>query len=611
MQQSLHQVEASASPREYHIDNSFSEQQHHIPSTEGNRTIYFENEANSFQASAYLHELHDFFAEQYGDANNSGQSCAPNTSLETERYISEDLKSFVPALRFLSSDKSGILGGNGNDIGPSIRSVELVRTDDHVPQQTNPQSYRMCHTATSPASPALLSVQDPSYPSSRHKAAQTQAAGQSSFAPFSGLFKSSDDAKRHRHTKMRFDRSAYNESDPTIADIEADRPRHVERIYNAMVRGDVARDNYKSVAMKRWVREPHYPPDLVEAYAHKVFDCLLEQAKDGFRGWHHNDYVVDDRKGNDEDRDIDCEGRLDNIILALEQEKTICEDVMNSACQIRMFVNAPVAYSNRKHQNRVGNSKRPNSGAKDELDSNPRASKARKIAGKRARNHSPTVSSLPLMTEVAPQQPHNTAEPSHIVVTTSKPPIPDPMTRHYCTTQAPSHSRYSTSAQHLSPLVPQHRVNLVSQPAVSPQTILYTPQLPHTPGLSPMSPTFSVPFSPPPLSYGRFSAPATPEDLTPAGTRLQSIPSKHPDIYGTSSRAAVPQIIQADELLFAQLKGQAQNTLPHTSCEVAVSANLFEQFPEMGVSLADIEQPPSNHVGTNIANGGDFSAFWP
>jgi hypothetical protein len=125
-----------------------------------------------------------------------------------------------------------------------------------------------------------------------------------------------------------------------------------------MTRGDKARDNEKSIAMKRWVHGAYYKSHLVEAHCHKVFDCLLEQAKLGYRGWDHNDYVADDRKGEDEDRDVDCAARLDNIIRALEQEKTICEDVMNSACQIRMFVNAPKAYANRKYQNRVGNSKR-------------------------------------------------------------------------------------------------------------------------------------------------------------------------------------------------------------------------------------------------------------
>ncbi|KAH7394860.1 hypothetical protein DE146DRAFT_584935, partial [Phaeosphaeria sp. MPI-PUGE-AT-0046c] len=183
---------------------------------------------------------------------------------------------------------------------------------------------------------------------------------QSKYDPFQHRFHGPKEARDHRRRGTRFDRQPYYppESDHTIADIEQNRAMNVMRIYNAMTSGESARDNPGSIAMKRWVNDAHYPADLVEAYAHKVFDCLLDQAKEGFRGWVHNDYVADERKGDDIDKDVDCAGRFENVILALQQEKTICEDVMNSACQIRMFVNAPRAYSNRKHQNRIGNSKR-------------------------------------------------------------------------------------------------------------------------------------------------------------------------------------------------------------------------------------------------------------
>ncbi|KAF2451486.1 hypothetical protein P171DRAFT_348244, partial [Karstenula rhodostoma CBS 690.94] len=188
-------------------------------------------------------------------------------------------------------------------------------------------------------------------------------AGKSSstkYGPYKARFDSSESASKHRKEATRFDRKPYRppDTDYTIAEVERDRLYHVKRVYNAMTCGDAARDNKGSIAMKRWVHGAYYDSGLVEAYAHKVLDCLLLQAKEGFRGWVHNDYVADDRKGDDEDRDLTCEERLENIVRALQEEKTICEDVMNSACQIRMFVNAPKAYANRKYQNRVGNSKR-------------------------------------------------------------------------------------------------------------------------------------------------------------------------------------------------------------------------------------------------------------
>ncbi|KAF1362854.1 hypothetical protein EJ07DRAFT_105728, partial [Lizonia empirigonia] len=180
------------------------------------------------------------------------------------------------------------------------------------------------------------------------------------YGSYQGLFLDSDAARDHRHVSTRFGREPYIHPDdnPSIKEVENNRRYEVGRIYDAMTRGDRARDNANSIAMKRWVNCAHYKCDLVEAFAHKVFDCLLVQVKEGFRGWHHNDYVDDDRKGEKEDREADCITRLENIIDALEREKTICEDVVNSASQIRMFVNAPIAYAARKYQNRVGNSKR-------------------------------------------------------------------------------------------------------------------------------------------------------------------------------------------------------------------------------------------------------------
>jgi hypothetical protein len=184
--------------------------------------------------------------------------------------------------------------------------------------------------------------------------------GTTMWMPFQGTFDTSESARNFRKTALRFDRQPYRppDSDPTIWQIESERERWTKSIYNAMIRPDAAKDNPKSNAMRRWVEEPFYDSLLVEAYAHRILDALLDQAKIGFRGWKHDDYTQDERKGEIEDTQVSCEERLRNVIKALEEEKTICEDVMASSCQIRMFVNAPKAYAGRKLNNRVGNSKR-------------------------------------------------------------------------------------------------------------------------------------------------------------------------------------------------------------------------------------------------------------
>ncbi|KAH7333795.1 hypothetical protein BKA66DRAFT_577553 [Pyrenochaeta sp. MPI-SDFR-AT-0127] len=373
-----------------------------------------------------------------------------------------------------------------------------------------------------------------------------------------------------------------------------------------MVRIDKARDNYKSVAMKRWTREPHYPSDLVEAYAHKVFDCLLEQAKDGFRGWHHNDYVVDDRKGNDEDRDIDCEGRLNNIILALEQEKTICEDVMNSACQIRMFVNAPVAYSNRKHQNRIGNSKRPNGGAKEEPQPGSRPHKVRKIGDRRARNRSPVVS---ISASVDQEQVHELAGLASFVAPSSRQLAPSPLEKVYHSLQVPTAHRISMLPQHPSTLVDQAQTNVLLEPMISPQMLPHTPRLVPKPHVSSASPSSLSLLSPPILPQGNFSAPVTPDQIGSRNTNVLSgrwIPT---DTFSKFPYGNIQQPSHANDLLFNHVADWSQNVSPYYPCETGTRNNLFEHHPELGVALADVEQQSMSPFDRNTINNLNVSPF--
>ena len=109
----------------------------------------------------------------------------------------------------------------------------------------------------------------------------------SNYRPYQRLFDSTEKASQYRKAATRFDRKSYRTPDTadTIAEVQRDRMHNVERIYNAMTRGDAARDNENSIAMKRWVKNAYYKPELVEAYAHKVLDCLLLQTTEGFRGW--------------------------------------------------------------------------------------------------------------------------------------------------------------------------------------------------------------------------------------------------------------------------------------------------------------------------------------
>ncbi|KAJ4368036.1 hypothetical protein N0V83_006391 [Neocucurbitaria cava] len=607
------QEEGSMRQNESHGDDTHLHR--HFPPSDLDDTFitYFEDSIHNPQDLDALLEYNDQSNQFYVDANDCSQSHISNMCLAAERTTMHGSQPTEETPPFAVSNDNGLRHATGNYAGLSSsgsRSREAEEREVLISQEGTPHPYNMHRKTVSLASPAMAPMQLLPYPSSRHSSAPPQAVGHSSFAPFGRLFNTSADAKRHRHVKLRFDRHAYDENDDSIALVEANRQHHVERIYNAMTRGDLARDNAGSTAMKRWTREPHYPSDLVEAYAHKVFDCLLGQAKEGFRGWHHNDYVADDRKGEDEDRDVNCAGRLENVITALELEKTICEDVMNSACQIRMFVNAPKAYSNRKHQNRVGNSKRPGAKA-GTLDPSNRSSKVRKTGDRRSRARSSTTSELTASTNAAVQPLHQTSTLVPYTNAESQRISSSAPSGSFLAPQAPSMHRAPVRSQRSS--FGQHQAIAMAPSTSSSRPPSHTMQLPHIPRITSMPPTQQPPFlSPPPLSHGPFSAPATPDDAKSRNIDPRLIPWQQTATFGESSSSNFPAHPTAGGSPFAQVADWSRNVstfTPFTPGELAGNTNYFEHHPEIGVNLADVEQQPSNQV-EDANQDSESSFFW-
>jgi hypothetical protein len=483
---------------------------------------------------------------------------------------------------------------------PNRRKGENRREDSHA--------YMTHHRSISTEGPSLTSM-----PLSRNSSATPQAAGQR-YEPFRYLFHNSEEAKEYRRKRMRFNREPWRDpaNDPTIEIVERNRDMNVERIYNAMICGDYARDNSKSTALKRWVEEPHYHSDLVEAYAHKVFDCLIEQVKKGFRGWQQNDYVNDERKGEDEDKDIDCAGRLDNIVEALQLEKTICENVMSSAWQIRMFVNAPKAYSKRKDQNRVGNSKRPNAKGNGVAGDNTRAAKRPRTAAaasrsRHTRDRSSAASEMPSSRGNTPQQafeptglPYFTTPQAQHDAASSPPPA-------FLAPQGPSmrpspRSHHASFSQHHKSASSPSRLLSRAQPHIS--------QPEHTSRIPLISPVQQSPFTPPPKPLGNFSVSATHNDTKPmnmdASSRLGTWGNATSSSVASSGTFA--QMDRTGVSEFPGVEHWQHSVEPFSPHDELDNANLFTQHPEMGVCLSDMELVPT-YTLDNTA-GEDVFEFW-
>ncbi|KAI5377176.1 hypothetical protein J4E82_003968 [Alternaria postmessia] len=596
MKEPPRQAEPSLRQIEHDPGDMFAERHSYIPSNTDNNRSYFEDSPRNLESS---HGYRESCGQHYGTANDLSQSHTPNIGFGAEDFNSYDPCASMQTTGNIYSDNNlRLQRGVENYVemtSPNYRKGE-VRTKD------SPSAYSMHHRSSSAEVPSLAPM-----PLSRNSSAPPQAAGQH-YGPFRGYFQNSEEAKEYRRKKMRFNREPWREpaNDPTIEHVERNRNINVERIYNAMICGDYARDNAGSTALKRWVEEPHYQSDLVEAYAHKVFDCLIEQVKMGFRGWQQNDYVNDERKGEDEDKDTNCAGRLDNIVEALRLEKTICENVMCSAWQIRMFVNAPKAYSKRKDQNRVGNSKRPNAKGSCVVGDHLRASKrSRTVAASRrrhTRNHSSAASETQLSLDTTPQQafessglPYLTSQTMHRVALSPPPTFLAP--------QAPSMhpSPRSLHAHNTSAALP-------STPPLRVQPYNYHSQ--HISRRLSVSPGQQSPVLPPSQPLNRSIVSVSPDDTKPTNMNMTSC--LRPWNHGISPGLAPPSnFAYADQTGISEFPGiehWQHNVQPFSTEDALSNANLFAQHPEMGVCLADMELSPTYAVGD--AAGEDVFSFW-
>lgn len=590
--------------------------QQHL-ATNGQPSVFSEYFDNALESTDYLHPLQYYLGSNVeaddAQANMSNQYDMASSSSDGQRNTAQQQQ--CPPQR-----SEGVRRGIMN----YAESPGLIRTG--LEAESNAQylsgaaaspynTHRRSHSATSQRS---VFTPMPNLPAAT---AESTEARRTPYGPYRRLFADTDAARAHRHMSTRFGRQPYipPEEDDTIGEVERERTLNVGRIYDAMICGDRAQDNPGSIAMKRWVTGAHYKSDLVEAFAHKVFNCLLVQAKEGFRGWHHNDYVDDDRKGEKEDREANCAQRLEYIIDALEREKTVCEDVVNSASQIRMFVNAPIAYAQRKAQNRQGNSKRGR--AKDTSDRNPRPT-IRRRTGARQMNRSTVTPDRPMSRDTTPQ-----------FQTPMPPGLPYDSTGLSQPTQSsPTFGRLAPrqTSQNSATVMPQLPTGyrqatatappVTARPYMPPATVLVAAMSPpmvtstrpynkHPTMVSKAQilPAQTSPLPSVPQIYIHHSSPPSPEDVKYPG--LASSPEDWPtnDTVDTFGTAIDPSLFTEDILFIPE-------AWPNESDPVQATAGInksYQQQPVTHVSLGDIEHVPVQcPVYDDRDPVLDFGSYW-
>ncbi|KAH7130141.1 hypothetical protein B0J11DRAFT_602362 [Dendryphion nanum] len=497
-----------------------------------------------------------------GVANGGTEYPIPNVGTDSQRKLAHDPRYTSPHMSYRNTRLNTIrYGFEQRDRGLHADALEHSRGLMSVPLR--PLSEYNSRTPTNTNNKISMQQENNSSPTP-----DPRSSISSPYSTFGGGFRSSEQACEYRRRATKFNRKPYRapDSDTTIPEIESNRDLHVRRIYEAMINGDLAQDNPNSIAMRRWVQNPYYPSQLVEAYAHKVFDCLMSQAREGFRGWHHNDYASDDRKGGEgEDKNLDCAERLDSIVRSLQQEKTICEDVMNSACQIRMFVNAPRAYAARKSANRVGNSKRKK--ATDFPASRPM---------KRTRLNARSISSNLL--QATPELP---------------------------TTVLQSHPRQFLPLHLLAPKPNLSAVDMNGHQLVDEKARLMSPPLPYSydvpPSLDSLPPQgFTSFMSSTPHSHHSNTLPLTPDDIlnSAANSSLSAAWDTNPNA-GASQCTFFPETHSSEPYYWDHINPPPSHTDPNL---------IFDFEPDLANGL------PTFPIGTKESDegnyGGDFQTFW-
>jgi hypothetical protein len=144
----------------------------------------------------------------------------------------------------------------------------------------------------------------------------------------------------------------------------------------------------------------------------------------------------------------------------------------------------------------------------------------------------------------------------------------------------------------------------MSRPAMSPP-LLPTSHTYH-PHIASMLPVQESSPSSPPLSYGQYSSPPSPSNVKEPSSVITPGPWPSSDGFENSLYTAMDPLLPANDSVVSH------PVWPDSLTPIEASnANYLEQTPAAtGVSLADLENLPSQHIESSTGDHLDFQSFW-
>lgn len=138
-------------------------------------------------------------------------------------------------------------------------------------------------------------------------------------------------------------------SDATIARVKARQENYIYQMVRAMFKIDTTKDNHTFEGIS-WFTHGHenvVSACDVEAACRVLFKAIIDRCEIGCCGLEREDRLSK-RYPAKVDLDGTCEARINNVVLALREWKSVCKDVLTSNSKIEQLANAPASLAKDK-----------------------------------------------------------------------------------------------------------------------------------------------------------------------------------------------------------------------------------------------------------------------
>lgn len=149
--------------------------------------------------------------------------------------------------------------------------------------------------------------------------------------------------------------------DTTIDQVIANREHFVSEMVQAVYNMEDIHDNltFRAAAMFVIGSTNQVSGHDVEAACRLLFDIIIDRCENGYRGPASIDRNL--QKGDRIDRDGTCEARMQNVITALRDWKSVCKEILSSDAKIEHLANAPAnVWKDKKEQQKNNMLKKQN-----------------------------------------------------------------------------------------------------------------------------------------------------------------------------------------------------------------------------------------------------------